>query len=207
MIRTFTQCFFLKKSKADPTGPRFIYIRITVDGKRAEISTNTLVLTDKWNSEARKIKGTGDDIKKNNIHLLELQSKINDAYQALIKENKTITAEAIKNKFTGVSVFHRMLIPIFQKHNDEIESLVPHEFAIGTLERYKTSLSHTKDFLKWKFKVSDIDISEINHEFITDYDYYLRSVRKCAGHTINYSSEGCKQGGTQFAANVELKAL
>jgi len=60
---------------------------------------------------------------------------------------------------------------------------VPKEFSAGTLERYKTSLSHTVEFMKWKYKMTDIDIRNINHEFITNYDFFLRSVRKCANNT------------------------
>jgi len=51
------------------------------------------------------------------------------------------------------------------------------------LERYETSLKHTQDFLKWKFNKSDIGIEQIDHAFITDYEFYLRSERKCANNT------------------------
>ena len=39
------------------------------------------------------------------------------------------------------------------------------------------------EFLQWKYKISDIDIRSINYEFIADYDFFLRSVRKCANNT------------------------
>ena len=57
------------------------------------------------------------------------------------------------------------------------------EYALGTLERYKTSLSHTVEFLEWKYKVSDIDIKSIDHAFIMEYEFFLRSVRNCANNT------------------------
>ena len=133
-----------------------------------------------WIQAAGKLKGTSEEVRKFNAHLDALQSKLYDAHKALIRENKPITAESLKNKYTGASDRQRMLVPIFQKHNDEVAALVPKEFSAGTLERYKTSLSHTIEFMKWKFKVSDMDIRDINHEFITDYDFFLRSVRSCA---------------------------
>lgn len=76
-----------------------------------------------------------------------------------------------------------MLVPIFEDHNNKIEALLNQEFAPGTLERYKTSLKHTIDFLKWKYNVSDIDITKIDYIFVTEYEFYLRSVRKCANNT------------------------
>ena len=64
-----------------------------------------------------------------------------------------------------------------------MEGHVGLEYAPGTLERYKTSLKHTKDFLQWKYSVSDINIQKIDHAFIMEYDFYLRSVRKCSNNT------------------------
>jgi site-specific recombinase XerD len=61
--------------------------------------------------------------------------------------------------------------------------LIGKEYAPGTLERYNTSLKHTINFLEWKYKISDIEISKIDHAFITEYEFYLRSVRKCCNNT------------------------
>lgn len=35
----------------------------------------------------------------------------------------------------------------------------------------------------WKFQKGDIDIVDIDHAFVTDYEFWLRSVRKCANNT------------------------
>jgi site-specific recombinase XerD len=37
--------------------------------------------------------------------------------------------------------------------------------------------------MQWKYNVSDIDITKIDHAFITDYEFWLRSVRNCANNT------------------------
>ena len=183
MVNTFSSLFYLKKPKKYSEGNIPIYLRITVDGKRAEISIGRDANPGIWNNKNGKLDGKGEPIKKFNAYLESLILKLFDAQQALIRENKLITAESLKNKYTGVSEKQRMLVPIFQKHNDEIAALVPNDFAAGTLIRYTTSLSHTVEFIQWKYKVSDINIKDINHEFITDYDFYLRSVRKCANNT------------------------
>jgi site-specific recombinase XerD len=101
----------------------------------------------------------------------------------LIHRNEPLTIEVFKNRLLGIKEHQHMLIPIFQDHNNRIKELVGKEYAPGTLERYKTSLSHTIDFLKWKYKVSDIEINKIDHAFITDYEFWLRSVRNCCNNT------------------------
>jgi site-specific recombinase XerD len=48
-------------------------------------------------------------------------------------------------------------------------------------------LKHTRDFLLWKYKISDIDIKRIDHEFIMSYDFYFRSERNCNNNsTVKY---------------------
>jgi site-specific recombinase XerD len=188
MIKTFHHIFYQKKPKTYKTGPIPIYLRITVDGKRAEISINREVDPDQWLSKAGRQKGKSDAARQFNSHLDALQSKLYEAHQALIRENKPITAETLKNRFTGAGEKLRTIIPIFQKHNDEMEALIPLEYAAGTLERFRITLSHLKSFLQWKFNVTDIELRQINHEFVADFDFYIRSVRKCANNTaVKYS--------------------
>ena len=57
------------------------------------------------------------------------------------------------------------------------------EFAKGTLTRYKTCLSHTKEFLEWKYNISDIDIRNINYAFLNDFEFFLRTEKSCTNNT------------------------
>ena len=82
-----------------------------------------------------------------------------------------------------------MLMEIFKHHNDQMAELVGREYAPGTLERYNTSYKHTISFLEWKYKVTDLDITQLNFEFITEYEFWLKSVRKCDHNsTMKYLS-------------------
>ena len=101
----------------------------------------------------------------------------------LLHRNEALTIENFKSKILGTEERQRMLVPIFQDHNNKIKELVGKEYALGTLERYTTSLKHTIEFMQWKYNISDIDITKIDHAFITDYEFWLRSVRNCANNT------------------------
>ena len=175
--------FYAKKAKAAANGLVPIYARITINGKRIELSTNRFVEISKWSTEAGKIKGTSEEARSINNHLDLLKSQIRDAEMELIHKKIVVTTETIKSKLLGVDERARMLVPIFQDHNNKIKELVGKEYAPGTLERYTTSLKHTIEFMQWKYNVSDIDITKIDHAFITDYEFWLRSVRNCANNT------------------------
>ena len=175
--------FYAKKAKAAANGLVPIYTRITINGKRIELSTNRFVEISKWSTEAGKMKGSSEEARSINNHLDLLKSQIRDAEMELIHKKIAVNTETIKSKLLGVDERARMLVPIFQDHNNKIKELVGKEYAPGTLERYTTSLKHTIEFMQWKYNVSDIDITKIDHAFVTDYEFWLRSVRNCANNT------------------------
>lgn len=76
-----------------------------------------------------------------------------------------------------------MLIEIFDNHNNQMAQLVGKDCAEGTLQRYLTARSHTVAFLQWKFKASDIDILDLSHEFATEFEFWLKSVKHCGHNT------------------------
>jgi site-specific recombinase XerD len=183
MKTKITLHFYAKSTKANANGLLPIYVRLTVDGKRLEFSTKKFVEKSKWSSELAKMKGTTEEARSINSYLDLMKSKVLDAQMELLHRNETLSIENFKNKLLGNEERQRMLVPIFQDHNNKIKELVGKEYAPGTLERYTTSLKHTIEFMRWKYKISDIDITKIDHAFITDYEFWLRSVRNCANNT------------------------
>lgn len=183
MNTTITILFYLKRAKANAQGLAPIFQRITIDGKRLESSTGKFVNPEKWSTEMSKMKGNSEETRTINSHLEMLRAKVYEIEKKLFMKQVPITYENLKNEIQGKKERERMLVPIFEEHNRKIKELVGQEYAPGTLERYQTSLKHTKDFLFWKYNISDINIEKIDHSFIMEYEFYLRSVRKCANNT------------------------
>jgi site-specific recombinase XerD len=175
--------FYAKSTKSNSQGLFPIYVRLTVEGKRLEYSTKKFIDPAKWSSETSRMKGNSEEARSINGILDFIKNKINEIQFEILKDGVLFTIEEFKNRLLGTPQRPRTLLPIFQDHNNKIKALIGKEYASGTLERYETSLKHTKDFLLWKYNVSDIDIEKIDHAFITDYEFYLRTVRNCANNT------------------------
>ena len=175
--------FYAKTTKANSKGLLPIYVRLTVDGKRFEYSTKKFIEQTKWSTDSSRMKGNSEEARSINGLLDFTRNRINEIQFELLKEGKAVTIEEFKNKIQGTAERQRYLIPIFQDHNNKIKALLGKEYAPGTLERYETSLRHTQEFLMWKYNLKDIDILKIDHAFVTDYEFFLRTVRKCANNT------------------------
>ena len=181
--KSFGLLFYLKKPKHYQKGNMPVYLRITVDSVPKEISTGLDWEPSRWNVHAQRASGTKEDAKALNIHLDTLQTKVYEAKRQLLENNKVITSELLKNILKGKAERPKMLMEIFQYHNDQLKELVGNEVSPATLERYKTSFDHTRSFMQWKYGITDIEIKRLDFEFITEYDYWLRSVRKCNHNT------------------------
>jgi site-specific recombinase XerD len=177
--------FYAKRAKTTTDGLVPIYIRVTVDGERIEFSTKRYTHPGKWSIEGSCMKGYSGEAKSINSFLDSLKAKVYDYQQQLIREDEPVNAENMRNKILGIDKRSHMLIGIFQQHNNEIKALIGKDYAAATHVRYETSLKHTEDFLKWKYKVSDLDIRKIDHEFITSYEFYLKSVCNCCQNTTS----------------------
>ncbi|WP_240916421.1 phage integrase SAM-like domain-containing protein [Pedobacter sp. HDW13] len=90
-----------------------------------------------------------------------------------------VTAKSLADDFLGKDRKIKKLTEVFEEHNREMAALIDIEFAPTTLLRYQTALRHLKQYLKEKHKIKDIDIRKIDHKFITDYEFFLRTIRKC----------------------------
>ena len=183
MNTTVSVLFYIKRAKVNNEGICPIYVRVTIQSKRFEFSANKYVNPERWSAEGTKVKGGNEETRTINSHLDYLKNQVLEAEKRLFKKDIKVTSENLKKELFGIAETKRMLIPIFKEHNRKIKELLGIEYAPGTLERYETSLKHTSNFLFWKYNITDINIDKIDHAFITDYEFYLRTVRKCANNT------------------------
>lgn len=168
--------FYAKKSKAKNNSRVPIYLRITVNGKRAEFSTGKDVEISKWSSAQNRLKGNSEEARTINKYLDILQSNVLVLENKLLLSRDSFDATDIKNLLTGAEKTERFLIPIFEDHNNKMEKLLGKEYAPATLKNFKTCLAHLKSFL-WKcHKKSDINLKQLEPSFLNDFDFYLRTL-------------------------------
>jgi hypothetical protein len=177
--KSFSILFYLKKPKGYEKGAMPIYVRITVDGVPKELATKRTCEPNRWNSDGQRVRGTNEESRSLNAFLDTLARQIHDARTKLIEAKAPITTDNIKNVLTGQYERPRMLLEMFQQHNSQMAALADKEYAAATVKRYETTLEHTRAFITWKYNVTDIDITRLSFDFATNFEFWLKSVRKC----------------------------
>ncbi|MCQ6961057.1 site-specific integrase [Mucilaginibacter aquariorum] len=205
MKSNFHLLFYLRKQKNYKGGPQAVYMRITVNGKRAEMSAGRECDPAKWNSHAGRAIGTKEEIKSLNNYLDSLQTKVRNAHQVLIDANQRITTESLQNQFAGKTEKSHYLMKLFAEHNDKVKALIGNGFESNTLKGYKTSEKHLTGFLQKEYGKTDIEISQLNYAFITGFEFYLKADCKITGVSAAKYIKHLKKIANHCIANGWLK--
>ncbi len=103
MNKTLGILFCLKSAKSNPmTGRTPIYLRITIDGQRAEISVKRDIEPSRWLPQAGKVKGSNEEAKSINSYLDTVKMLVLEHQKQLLDNNNPVTAIAIKNAMLGI---------------------------------------------------------------------------------------------------------
>jgi len=180
MSQNFKVIFFLKKGKQYDNSKLPIYVRITVDGKRVEWSVQRSIEPGiKWNQKTGRASGTKEDVKVLNAFLEAINSNIFAIQKESAIRNELLTAQQVRAKVLHKTDEHqRTLLEVYKYHNEQFGKLVGLEFSNGTFKKFKSAIKSVEAFIPWQFNKKDVFLSEVNHKFITGYEFYLKSVQK-----------------------------
>jgi len=176
---TFSILFWLKLANAK-NGKAPLYARITVNGKRAELSLKQKITISNWDPSKNKLKGLNDESKLINSYLKQIQAKLFGCYQKLSNEDKPFSSAIIKAHFLGENVSRYSLSDIIEYHNEHMKSTL----RWGTQKNYFTTHKYIFSFLKGKHKTTDMFLSELNYKFIIDFERFLRAQKSMGNNTV-----------------------
>jgi site-specific recombinase XerD len=160
-----------------------VQLRITINGKRLEMSTDRMVNPDLWIQGSNSVKGTKQEGRVLNTYLNNLETNVYKAINTIELSGKEVTLNALRSILKGDDQKSHTLVNLFKYHNSRLKSLVGIDFAIGTYKRYVVTLGKVEAFLKEHFKKDDICIDDLDHAFITNFEFYLKTVDKVQNNT------------------------
>lgn len=167
--RTFSIHFWLNlaKKKGD-LAP--IYARVTVDGKRAEISLKRETSVTYWDTKSKKTTSRTIEGKALNQYLDQVYAKLLECYKQLSSGFELVTSKRIKARFLGQDENHKTLLDLVTYHNENMIGVL----KPGTLKNYYTTENYLERFINQKLKTNDIYLKQLNYSFIIDFEQYLR---------------------------------
>jgi len=213
MKNTFSILFYPKRS-ANEKRMASLYLRITVEGERSEISLKRKVDIKNWNTRKGRLNGSSEEVRHFNKYIDDVKAELNRIYEKLMINKEYVSASRIKDIFTGNTRTEYMLLEVFENHNKEMESLIGKDYSKGTLQRYKAAKTHLTNYIKEILKKNDIAINLIDYKFISGLEYYLKFKKNC-GHNNGWMDRdpffhwkaNWKTKDRQYLTEIELETL
>ena len=168
---TFSVLFWLYSGRSK-NGKAPIYARISVNGKKLNISLKRRIQINHWDSERQRVKNSTINAKSINQYLDGFYSGLFHSFQQLRIEGKHITPKSVKARFLDEEVEnqHFTMKDLVSYHNS---NMFP-KLHGNTSRLYLTSQKYIFLFLKTKLKLEDIRLDELNYKFILDFENFLR---------------------------------
>lgn len=183
----FSILFFIKKSKLLKNGEAPICLRITINGQRAEVQIKRSVEVSLWNSNKECAIGKERKHQELNHYLETVRTKVLRIHRELEQDGKPITAEILKRHFYGEGESPKMLLEVFREHNKKYRELLDKDVVLGTVLRYERTVRYLEEFMKEKYRFSDIPLKNINQEFVKEFEHFIKTEKDCAQNaTVKY---------------------
>ena len=175
----FSILFFIKRTKLLKNGEAPICLRITVNGKRAEVQIKRSVEVNKWNNQKECAIGRDNKTLELNHYLETVRTKILRIHRQLEQDNKPITAEILKCHYYGESETPKMLLEVFKEHNQKCSELIGKDYVRATVMYYERTARYLSEFIKQNHRLSDIPLKDIDYNFIQAFEHFVKTVKNC----------------------------
>lgn len=149
-----------------------VFARVTVNGRKTEISLKVKVLPKNWDMTKGKAKGRNLDVAKLNNHIERVRSLITDCYHQLIQQRQEVTVEVVKSLYLGEDKKEGMTLIKLSEYHKQVET---GRLAPGTLKNYTTTVSYLKKFIRKHYKKEDIYLEKLNYKFMLDFENFLHN--------------------------------
>ncbi|RAJ04079.1 site-specific recombinase XerD [Chitinophaga skermanii] len=166
--------FFLYKSRKTTKGIIPIFARISYEGKRLNHNTGLFIDEKSWDGKKYLVKGNKPESLEINKSLAALKTRILQIHNNLNEQEISISIEVIKQRLAGKDIEKKTLLEAFTYHDNLLLKDVGTKNSRATLTKYRTLQNKVTKYIQQYYKRKDIFLKELNHEFVVNFEIYLK---------------------------------
>lgn len=165
-----------------------IYVRIYVDGVRAEFASPHSIPLSAWDNVNLRVKNTHQAALIINNYLDKTRSDLQHLFLVETLKRGIVSSKEIRDiylgKSDGVVEKQKTLLQAIDYHNLKMaEKVKVGKIAPKTLSRYFITRNKVERFMKLNYKSNDRKLNEIKLSFVTEFEHYLLTVEKMQSNT------------------------
>lgn len=177
--------FYIRKTRTNRRGEAPVLMRITVDGVRVDTTIKKTIAPALWDSVRGKAIEKTQEARELNLYMDAIRFRITRIQREMeLDSTEYVTAQMVLNRYLGRDVVERhTVLEVFREHNEKCRALSEIDMAPATVQIHVTCLKHMHEFIRNTYKRDDIYLDEMSHQFIVDYEFFLKTVQKCSHNT------------------------
>lgn len=175
MYNSFSVIFTTRKTRTSNDEKVIIYVRITLNSQRVEMSTGLKIEANKWCEINKRARGSSEQSKTINSCLGDINNNIYQVYSMLVGNGNAISVYDIKKHYLGTPEKRVTLMEIFERFIAIRKDLVGIEYSHLTYRKYCTLKVHLLDFLNKKLNVQDVAVDDFKFSNLMDFEHFLRT--------------------------------
>jgi integrase len=178
--------FYLKRERKSENSTVYLVIgKIIIGNSIAQFGCKLKVDEKLWNVKSGRAIGKSRVATELNRGINKINLSIHSHYKEILKRTRKVTALEVKNAFQGIATAQKTLLVFFDEIMQEFQSRVGIDRKQSSYLQYVNTQKHLKRFLKDKYNISDIPLSQLDLPFIENFDFYLRIDRKLKPASVN----------------------
>ncbi|MEP3372877.1 site-specific integrase [Maribacter dokdonensis] len=178
--------FLLKKDKTNQKGTCPIYCRITYLKKRKQFSIGEFINPLEWNAKGQKASSKTISNQQINLQLDIITANIKKAHLQLQTSDAEYGVTEILNKYLGkTEKKEEKVVSYFQKFLKRQLKLIGKDLKLSTWKKSEYVCNDVSAFIKSKYGENDYSLEKLNQSFLTDFEYYLKTVKSQKQVTVN----------------------
>lgn len=207
--QTIAANFWVAPSKVRKNGLAPINATITRNGQRASFSTGRMIQPDNWDCKRQRAKGKSEEVIAINTHLQQISILLQQKEDDLISKGYIITADLLRDAMLDKieALRTKTLMQLFDDFlSDRRRDMECGKIAKDTFENNNRSANYVREFIRNRYKRTDVALHELNHSFISNFDTFLRNDKVMKKNTSVKSLRTLKQVIGIAIANGYIRA-
>ena len=147
--------------------------RITLGRSIAQFSCKLFCNPNLWNPRESRMDGKSREAVEVNGRLDNLLLAVQSSYQSLLAKGSPFDATDIKEDFQGSVQSRTMLLERFDGLIEEMKDHVGVDIKQNSLASYRQTRARLQQFIRAKYKVSDLTFSQLTEDFIKRFEQYV----------------------------------
>jgi len=137
-----------------------------------------------WNTRAGRMTGKSNYALTINRKIDKINVAVNAKYREIVSLRGKATANDVKNAFQGNAMSQETLLKIFREYNEAFKKRVGVNRTKSTFNNYHFSYLSLEQFIKKKYRVTDLSFRQLDYYFIEKFYFYLKIDCGLAAGTI-----------------------